>query len=395
MAEPALRLCADAGLSFETTERSLLVPCANAPVDLLLVRPERHPRVRPGRGRRRRDHRRQPGRGGAGGRRDARRARLRALHARGGGARGRVAAGGRGPRRAPRRDRLSRLDAASCSRRAGVTRRARPGVRVGRGDAAAGAGGRDRRSRLDRIDDGRERAAPGRRAARVAGGAGRRARGRPTRRELVERLGLMLSGVVAARRRRYVMMNATGRGAAGDSRRAAEHGCADGAAPRRRGADRGSRCGRRRRHLVGAPGAEGGGRVLDPRHPGREARPVRAVRPRRGDRRSAAPIVADVRERGDDALLSGRSGSTGRGPEGFRVPAPSGSRCGFGRRRVLEARCAAMIAAVRTFSEAQRPRDTIVEAAPGDRLRAALGRRSTPSACACRAAVRRSRPRSS
>jgi ATP phosphoribosyltransferase len=39
MAEPALRLCADAGLSFEVTERSLLVPCANAPVDLLLVRP--------------------------------------------------------------------------------------------------------------------------------------------------------------------------------------------------------------------------------------------------------------------------------------------------------------------------------------------------------------------
>jgi ATP phosphoribosyltransferase len=39
MSEPALRLCADAGLSFETTERSLVVPCANAPVDLLLVRP--------------------------------------------------------------------------------------------------------------------------------------------------------------------------------------------------------------------------------------------------------------------------------------------------------------------------------------------------------------------
>jgi ATP phosphoribosyltransferase len=39
MAEPALRLCADAGLSFEITERSLVVPCANAPVDLLLVRP--------------------------------------------------------------------------------------------------------------------------------------------------------------------------------------------------------------------------------------------------------------------------------------------------------------------------------------------------------------------
>jgi ATP phosphoribosyltransferase len=39
MAEPALRLCADAGLSFEVTERSLVVPCANAPVDVLFVRP--------------------------------------------------------------------------------------------------------------------------------------------------------------------------------------------------------------------------------------------------------------------------------------------------------------------------------------------------------------------
>jgi len=38
MSEPSLRLCADAGLSFEATERSLVVPCANAPVDLLLVR---------------------------------------------------------------------------------------------------------------------------------------------------------------------------------------------------------------------------------------------------------------------------------------------------------------------------------------------------------------------
>jgi ATP phosphoribosyltransferase len=38
MAEPALRLCADAGLNFEATDRALLVPCANAPVDLLLVR---------------------------------------------------------------------------------------------------------------------------------------------------------------------------------------------------------------------------------------------------------------------------------------------------------------------------------------------------------------------
>lgn len=38
LAEPSLRLLADAGLSFEATDRSLVVPCANAPVDLLLVR---------------------------------------------------------------------------------------------------------------------------------------------------------------------------------------------------------------------------------------------------------------------------------------------------------------------------------------------------------------------
>jgi ATP phosphoribosyltransferase len=38
MAQPALELCAAAGLTFEATERALVVPCANAPVDLLLVR---------------------------------------------------------------------------------------------------------------------------------------------------------------------------------------------------------------------------------------------------------------------------------------------------------------------------------------------------------------------
>jgi ATP phosphoribosyltransferase len=38
MAQPALELCAAAGLSFEVTDRSLMVPCENAPVDLLLVR---------------------------------------------------------------------------------------------------------------------------------------------------------------------------------------------------------------------------------------------------------------------------------------------------------------------------------------------------------------------
>jgi ATP phosphoribosyltransferase len=38
MAQPALDLVAAAGLSFEYTDRALMVPCENAPVDLLLVR---------------------------------------------------------------------------------------------------------------------------------------------------------------------------------------------------------------------------------------------------------------------------------------------------------------------------------------------------------------------
>jgi ATP phosphoribosyltransferase len=39
MAQPALELLEAAGLSFEAGERALHVPCQNAPVDLLLVRP--------------------------------------------------------------------------------------------------------------------------------------------------------------------------------------------------------------------------------------------------------------------------------------------------------------------------------------------------------------------
>src|SRR3954451_12347091 len=39
MAPPALELLAAAGLRFEAGERALHVPCENAPVDLLLVRP--------------------------------------------------------------------------------------------------------------------------------------------------------------------------------------------------------------------------------------------------------------------------------------------------------------------------------------------------------------------
>jgi ATP phosphoribosyltransferase len=38
LAEPALEICAAAGLSFESNDHALMVPCSNTPVDLLLVR---------------------------------------------------------------------------------------------------------------------------------------------------------------------------------------------------------------------------------------------------------------------------------------------------------------------------------------------------------------------
>ena len=169
MAEPSLRLCADAGLSFETTDRSLLVPCANAPVDLLLVRAARHAGVRPGRRRRPRDHGRQPRRRGRRRRRQARRARLRPLHAAGGGAGGRAAGRAARSRPAARGHGLPRLDpdVAEAARDRG---RARARLRLRRGRASARPLRRDRRPRLDRVDGKRERPAADRRAARVAGG---------------------------------------------------------------------------------------------------------------------------------------------------------------------------------------------------------------------------------
>jgi histidinol dehydrogenase len=80
---------------------------------------------------------------------------------------------------------------------------------------------------------------------------------------------------------------------------------------------------------------------------------------------TVAPIVADVRTRGDTALLEWTERLDGPRPDGIRVG-----------REALEAATVAddvldalrrMIGAVRTFSEAQRPLDTSVEAAPGIR----------------------------
>ena len=76
-----------------------------------------------------------------------------------------------------------------------------------------------------------------------------------------------------------------------------------------------------------------------------------------------APIVADVRERGDAALLEWTERFDGPRPDGFRVPAERIAAAEVSP-EVLEA-LRRMIRAVRTFSEAQRPADTAVEAAPG------------------------------
>jgi histidinol dehydrogenase len=76
-----------------------------------------------------------------------------------------------------------------------------------------------------------------------------------------------------------------------------------------------------------------------------------------------APIVADVRARGDAGLVEWTERFDGPRPEGLRV----------GADRIAAAKVAddvldalrRMIRAVRLFSEAQRPTDTAIEAAPG------------------------------
>ncbi len=78
---------------------------------------------------------------------------------------------------------------------------------------------------------------------------------------------------------------------------------------------------------------------------------------------TVAPIIVDVRERGDDALFEWTERLDGPRPDGIRVPA---ERIEAARVEddVLDA-LRRMIDAVRRFSEAQRPADTTVEAAPG------------------------------
>jgi len=78
---------------------------------------------------------------------------------------------------------------------------------------------------------------------------------------------------------------------------------------------------------------------------------------------TVAPIVADVRERGDAALHEWTERLDGARPAGLRVTRAQLDAASVDE-DVLEA-LRRMIAAVRSFTEAQRPRDTSVEAAPG------------------------------
>ncbi len=78
---------------------------------------------------------------------------------------------------------------------------------------------------------------------------------------------------------------------------------------------------------------------------------------------AVTPIVRDVRGRGDTALMEWTEQFDGPRPDGIRVSRERLASAQVGR-GVLDA-LRRMIAAVRTFNEAQLPRDTTVEAAPG------------------------------
>ena len=78
---------------------------------------------------------------------------------------------------------------------------------------------------------------------------------------------------------------------------------------------------------------------------------------------TVAPIVADVRERGDAALYEWTERFDGPRPNGLRVTAEEIAAAEIDAEAHEALR--RMIAAVRAFSEAQRPADTSAEAVPG------------------------------
>ena len=183
------------------------------------------------------------------GRRHARRARLRPLHARGGGS-----------RTTRRRRELDDLDGLRVATAYPVSTRACLNVLGVEAELVPVSGSVEAAPRLglsdaivDLVSTGSTASANGLRllgtllesqAVLIA------ERGRARERaELVDRLELMLYGVVAARRRRYLMMNAPDDGARRDPCAAPRHGRAVGDRPRRARSDRRARGRRRRRDL--------------------------------------------------------------------------------------------------------------------------------------------------
>ena len=363
MAEPALRLCADAGLSFEATDRALLVPCANAPVDLLLVRASDVPEyVQDG----------VVDLGITGANLVAEAAADVVTLAELGFARCTLAGGGSDGRPAY----ASCATSTDCASRPRIPSRPRPasralGVEVelvpvsGSVEAAPRLGLSD--AIVDLVSTGSTASANGLRLlgvllesqAVLVGSEAALAK----RAELVGRLELMISGVVAARRRRYLMMNAPTTALAEIRALLPGMGAPSVIDLADAGSDRGARGRRRGRRLGPARAAEGGRRVVDPRRcpssgSSREGRRTgRGAAAGRGDRRRRPRAW----RRGVSS--TGRSSSTAARPA---APRSAGrARGGSARRRRARSRARAARKPSASFSEAQRPRDTSVEAVPG------------------------------
>ena len=362
MAEPALRLCADAGLSFEATDRALLVPCANAPVDLLLVRAGDVPEyVQDG----------VVDLGITGANLVAEAAADVVTLAELGFARCTLQAAV--PDDAPQAE-LRDLDGLrvataypvstrTCLKRLGIEPELVPvsgsveaAPRLGLSDAI-----------VDLVSTGSTASANGLRLLGVllesqAVLVGSEA-ALTQRAELVGRLELMISGVVAARRRRYLMMNAPATALNEIRSLLPGMGAPSVHRPRHTRADRRPRGRRRRRRLGPALATEGGRRVVDPRAARRAPGRVRGtaldeVLPR------VAEIVGDVRSRGDAALLEWTELLDGERPE-LRVPQAELQRARLEPDALESVR--RLAEAVKVFTEPQRPPNVSVEAVEGVR----------------------------
>src|SRR5439155_1943600 len=291
--------------------------------------------VRAGRRRRLRDHRPRHRPREWHRRRRAAAARLRRVHARGGGPDGVRGAVTRGSRRRPRRDELP----AACARPPPRVDRARRRPRLGRARTEARTRRCDRRSRLQRQHAAHERAALGRTAARVGGGLDRAPRygDRPRRCVPERRRGARRAVPDAERIRGRTRGDLRARPRLAGAERAAARRARDGRRPQRRS---------RGRRVAAAACTRSRRRVVDP------ARAVGA-----DARLSVGDIVDDVRARGDEALREWALRLDGVEPA-RATPEP-----GLPNAAVL-----ALADRVRRWHEAQRPADLRLEVEPGVEL---------------------------